>query len=158
MSRIKILSKKRVIAVLSILTAVHAIIWLSRPVKIVAIHQRNNFSDVLVLNFPLTNRGKIDWWLKNRAMLQEKYAIPKRSSYGSFTIDFLDFSEGYKESEYDRLCFEDISAEKNCIEKELVFSIDDNGKGSILLKTSTQLYKQKPDGEFVPFEFQMEVR
>ncbi|MCG8708662.1 DUF943 family protein [Brenneria sp. 4F2] len=74
-----ILSKKRVITVLSILAAVYAIIWLSRPIKIVAIHQKQSFSHVLVLNFPLTNRGKIDWWLKNQAMLQEQYAIPKRS-------------------------------------------------------------------------------
>ncbi|MFE8102344.1 DUF943 family protein [Brenneria goodwinii] len=154
----KILSKKRVAAVVAVLAVVYSIIWLSRPVKIVAIHQRSDFSDVLVLNFPLTDRGKIDWWLKNREMLKEKYAIPKRSSYGSFTITFWDFSEGYKESEYDRLCFKDMSAEKNCIEKQLLFSVDDNGKGSILLKTSTQLYKQEPDGEIVPFDFQMEVR
>ncbi|MDX5628454.1 MULTISPECIES: DUF943 family protein [unclassified Brenneria] len=154
----KILSKKRVVAVLAVLAAVYGIIWLSRPVKIVAIHQRNNFSDVLVLNFPLTNRGKIDWWLKNKDMLKEKYAIPKRSFYGSFTIAFLDFSEGYKKSDYDRLCFEDMQTEKNCIEKQLVFSVDDNGKGSILIETSSQLYKQQSDGEIVPYEFHIQVR
>ncbi|MDX5628283.1 MULTISPECIES: DUF943 family protein [unclassified Brenneria] len=152
------LSKKRVVAVLSVLDAVYGIIWLSRPVKIVAIHQRNNFSDVLVLNFPLTNRGKIDWWLKNKDMLQEQYAIPKYSSYGSFTINFWDFSKGYKESDYDRLCFEDMSVEKNCIEKQLLFSINDNGAGSILIETSNQLYKQQPDGEIVPYEFHIQVR
>ncbi|QTF09927.1 DUF943 family protein [Brenneria izadpanahii] len=155
----RILSKKRVAAVLALLAVVYGIIWLSRPVKIVAIHQRSDFSHVLVLNFPLTNRGKVDWWLKNREMLQEKYAIPKRSSYGSFTITFWDFGEGYKEAgKYDRRCFEDMQTEKNCVEKPPLFSIDDNGKGSILLKTSTQLYKQEPDGKIVPFDFQMEVR
>ncbi|MCG8709866.1 DUF943 family protein [Brenneria sp. 4F2] len=148
----KILSKKRVIAVLAVLAVVYGIIWLSRPVKIVAIHQKQHFSHVLVLNFPLTNRGKIDWWLKNREMLQEKYAIPKRSSYGSFTITFWDFGEGYKESEYDRRCFEDMQTEKNCIEKQLVFAIDDNGKGDITLKTPSQWYKQQPDGKIVPYE------
>ncbi|MDX5628458.1 MULTISPECIES: DUF943 family protein [unclassified Brenneria] len=154
----KILSKRRVIAVLSILAAIYGIIWLSRPVKIVAIHQMQHFSDVLVLNFPLTNRGKIDWWLKNGAMLEEKYAIPKRSSYGSFTITFWDFSEGYKESEYDRLCFEDMQTEKNCIEKPPLFSINDNGRGDITFKTSSQLYEQLPDGKIVPYESQMKVR
>ncbi|MDX5628459.1 MULTISPECIES: DUF943 family protein [unclassified Brenneria] len=155
----KILSKKRVVAVLSILAAIYSIIWLSRPVKIVAIHQRSDFSDVLVLNFPLTNRGKIDWWLKNRAMLKEKYAIPKRSSYGSFTITFWDFSEGYKEEgKYDRRCFEDMPTEKNCVEKPPLFSIDDNGRDDITFKTSSQLYEQLPGGKIVPYESQMEVR
>ncbi|MDX5628284.1 MULTISPECIES: DUF943 family protein [unclassified Brenneria] len=153
----KILSKKRVIAVLSILTAVYGIIWLSRPVKIVAIHQRNNFSDVLVLNFPLTNRGKIDWWLKHKDMLKEQYAIPKRSSYGSFNITFWDFGEGYKEGEYDRLCFEDMPAQKNCIEKQRFFSIHDNGRGDITFKTSSQLYKQQPDGKIVPVESRVRI-
>nr|WP_246494586.1 DUF943 family protein [Brenneria izadpanahii] len=148
----KILSRKRMAAVLTVLAAVYGIIWLSRPVKIVAIHQRSDFSHVLVLNFPLTNRGKIDWWLKNREMLQEKYAIPKRSSYGSFNITFWDFGEGYKENEYDRLCFEDMQTEKNCIEKQLVFAIDDNGKGDITLKTPSQWYIQQPDGKIVPYE------
>ncbi|MFE8102138.1 DUF943 family protein [Brenneria goodwinii] len=151
MGVMKILSKKRVAAVLAVLAAVYGIIWLSRPVRIVAIHQRNNFSHVLVLNFPLTDQGKIDWWLKNRAMLKEKYAIPKRSSYGSFNITFWNFSEGYKESEYDRLCFEDMPAEKNCIEKQRFFSIHDNGRGDITLKTPSQLYEQQSDGKIVPY-------
>ncbi|WP_246494600.1 DUF943 family protein [Brenneria izadpanahii] len=153
-----ILSKKHVAAVLAVLAVIYGIIWLFRPVKIVAIHQHNDSSYVLVLNFPLTSRGKIDWWLKNREMLQEKYAIPKRSSYGSFTIAFLDFSEGYKESEYDRLCFEDMPSEKNCIEKQLVFSVDDNGKGFVFIQTLNGTYEQLPDGEIVPYEFHIEVR
>ncbi|MDX5628456.1 MULTISPECIES: DUF943 family protein [unclassified Brenneria] len=154
----KILSKKRVIAVLSVLGAVYGIIWLCRPVKIVAIHQMQHFSDVLVLNFPLTNRGKIDWWLKNKDMLQEQYAIPKRSSYGSFNITFWDFGEGYKESDYDRLCFEDRPVEKNCIEKQLVFSVNDNGKGFVFIKTLNGTYEQMPDGNIVPYEFHIQVR
>ncbi|QTF10152.1 DUF943 family protein [Brenneria izadpanahii] len=150
---------KRVITVLTVLAAVYGIIWLSRPVKIVAVHQMQHFSDVLVLNFPLTNRGKIDWWLKNREMLQEKYAIPKRSSYGSFSITFWDFGEGYKEAgKYDRRCFEDMQTEKNCIEKPPLFSVDDNGRGDITLKTSSQLYEQQPDGYIVPYESHMEVK
>ncbi|MDX5628455.1 MULTISPECIES: DUF943 family protein [unclassified Brenneria] len=153
----KILSKKPVVAVLSVLGAVYGIIWLCRPVKIVAIHQMQHFSDVLVLNFPLTNRGKIDWWLKNQAMLQEQYAIPKRSSYGSFNITFWDFGEGYKESDYDRLCFEDRPVEKNCIEKQLLFSINDNGAGSITLRTSNQRYRLQPDGEIVPYESRVDI-
>ncbi|WP_390215181.1 DUF943 family protein [Brenneria goodwinii] len=141
------------IAVLAVLTAVYGIIGLARPVKIVAVHQKQHFSHVPVLNFPLTDRGKIDWWLKNREMLKEKYAIPKRSSYGSFTITFWDFGEGYKEAgKYYRRCFEDMQTKKNCVEKQLLFSINDNGAGSITLRTSNQRYRLQPDGEIVPYE------
>ncbi|EIR87473.1 hypothetical protein YPPY46_4383, partial [Yersinia pestis PY-46] len=37
--------------------------WLSlRPVEIVAIHKDGNFSAVLVRDFPVTDKGKINWW------------------------------------------------------------------------------------------------
>lgn len=35
-----------------------------RPVEIVNVHGTGNFSDILVKNFPITDRGKINWWLK----------------------------------------------------------------------------------------------
>ena len=48
-------------------------IWLClRPVEIVAVHQENNYSDVLVRSFPPTDKGKISWWLENKNMLKEK--------------------------------------------------------------------------------------
>ncbi|CAI2022284.1 Enterobacterial putative membrane protein (DUF943) [Serratia plymuthica] len=94
-------------------------IWLSkRTVEIVDIHQRNNYSDVLVTNFPFTDKGKINWWLKNKGILKEKYNIPKPASDGFYTVIFLDFGEGYQEEDkYDRLCFEDMKTQKNCIDK-----------------------------------------
>ncbi|MBT0728184.1 DUF943 family protein [Rosenbergiella australiborealis] len=101
-------------------------IWLClRPVKIVAVNQENNYSDVLVRSFPPTDKGKIDWWLKNKDILKEKYDIPKSSSSGYFTVVFWDFGDGYKEEgKYDRLCFDDMNTKVNCIEKDAVFSVD----------------------------------
>jgi Enterobacterial putative membrane protein (DUF943) len=52
-------------------------LWLSlRAVEVVAVHHRNNYSDVLVKSFPLTDKGKINWWLKNKIKLKEKYNVP----------------------------------------------------------------------------------
>ncbi|MDU5783425.1 MAG: DUF943 family protein [Pantoea sp.] len=101
-------------------------IWLClRPVDIVAVHQENNYSDVLVRSFPPTDKGKIAWWLKNKDMLKEKYDIPKPSSSGYFTVVFWDFGDGYKEEgKYDRLCFKDMKPPINCIEKDAIFSVD----------------------------------
>ncbi|WP_337587795.1 DUF943 family protein, partial [Yersinia wautersii] len=40
------------------------VFWLLlHPVEIVSVHQRNDYSDVLVRNFPLTDKSKINWWL-----------------------------------------------------------------------------------------------
>lgn len=33
--------------------------WSQRPVEIIAVHQKNNYSDILVKNFPFTDKQKI---------------------------------------------------------------------------------------------------
>ncbi|MTD39314.1 DUF943 family protein, partial [Erwinia sp. CPCC 100877] len=79
--------KKITILLLAGLALLICWIWLClRPVEIVAVHDNGNHSYVLVRNFPLTNKGKINWWLKNKDMLKEKYNIPKPASYGSWTV------------------------------------------------------------------------
>jgi len=112
-----------------------------QPVEIVGVHHRNNYSSVLVRDFPVTNHGKIDWWFKNKDMLKEKYDIPKSAGYGNFTVIVWDFAKGYlEEGKYDRLCFDEIKTTANCIEKSslarisyseregLSFVVDDNGE------------------------------
>ncbi|MCP1438925.1 hypothetical protein J3D56_002361 [Erwinia persicina] len=101
-------------------------LWLSlRPVEVIAVHDNGNHSYVLVRNFPQTDMGKINWWLKNKDTLKEKYNIPNPSSSGYFTVIFWNFGEGYKEEgKYDRLCFDDMKIKINCIEKDAVFSVD----------------------------------
>lgn len=100
--------------------------FLRHPVEIVDIHQRNKYSDVLVRNFPFTDKGKIKWWLKNKGMLKEKYNIPNLTQDGLFSVTFWDFGEGYKEDKYDRRCFDDMKTNKNCIEKNIIFTIEND--------------------------------
>lgn len=58
-------------------------------------------------------------------MLRVKYKIPKPATYGSYTIIFWLFGEGYKEEgKYDRLCFDDMPPPKRCIEKEAIFAVE----------------------------------
>ncbi|WP_016677335.1 DUF943 family protein, partial [Yersinia pestis] len=82
-------NKKFSLLSLLLISALIYFLWMEfKPVKIIAVHQRNNYSDILVENFPITDSGKIAWWIKNKSMLAEKYKIPKPASYGSFTIIF----------------------------------------------------------------------
>ncbi|MEI2265555.1 DUF943 family protein [Erwinia sp. CGal63] len=127
------------------------LLWLSwRPVEIVAVHQRDHFSDVLVKSFPVTDRGKITWWLENKERLKASYHIPKPASYGGYTITFWLFGEGYKErGKYDRLCFDDMQREKNCIEKEAVFAVRHYNSKKTYFIVFDGRYLLKDNGEIV---------
>ncbi|MBS0975634.1 DUF943 family protein [Serratia rubidaea] len=142
-----------------LLTACVSIVYISwlflRPVEIVAVHQRNNFSAVLVKNFPLTDQGKISWWMKNKDRLKERYGVPIPVTNGSFYITFWLFGDGYKEEgKYDRLCFDDMDTKFNCIEKDAVFSVNNDSRNRIHFTTySGDDYLLKDNGEVVSYEY-----
>jgi len=129
------------------------LIWFfQRPVEIIDVHNDGNYSSILVKNFPLTDKGKIKWWLKNQDSLKIRYNIPKPATYGSFTIIFWDFSNGYKkDSKYDMLCFEDMNTKKNCIDKKNLFKVTRNkfDEKNILFITYEGRYKLKDNGDIV---------
>ncbi|SCC68916.1 DUF943 family protein [Kosakonia oryziphila] len=132
-------------------TLIGYFLWLSlHPVKIIAVHQSNNYSDILVENFPVTDKGKIKWWLKNKTKLKEKYRIPVPSADGFFSITFWNFAAGYKEEEkYDRLCFNDMHTKKNCIEKDAVFTVERSNNTGILFTVYDGTYHLKNNGEII---------
>ncbi|MEI2628858.1 DUF943 family protein [Erwinia aphidicola] len=119
-----------------------------RPVEIVAIHQDAQFSDVLVKHFPLTERGKIDWWLANKDTLKKRYNFPKPDKKGNFSVVFWDFGDGYmEERKYDRRCFLDMKPPINCIEKNKEFTVE-TGRGSdMLFGVYDGIYRLKANGE-----------
>lgn len=145
-------SKKAILAVLLGGTGILAYgLWLSlRPVEIIAVHQDGNFSDVLVKNFPFTDKGKISWWIKNNNMLKAKYNIPKPEKEGNFTVIFWIFGKGYQQTDgYDRLCFDDVPLPLNCIDKRRVFSVNHSRNMGISLNTSSRIYRMKENGGII---------
>jgi len=126
-------------------------IWLSlRSVEIVAVHQRNNYSDVLVKNFPLTEQGNIDWWLKNKKMLKDIYNIPRPAQDGFFTVIFWDFGEGYKQTDgYDRLCFEDMPPPINCVDKNSLIMVSNSKNTGIYFIVDSGTYRINNLGKIV---------
>ncbi|NIF49794.1 DUF943 family protein [Enterobacter sp. Ap-1006] len=124
------------------------LLWQSfRPVEIVAVHQRNTYSSVLVKNFPFTKKGKINWWLENKDMLKARYDIPRPASYGGYTIIFWIFGEGYKEEgKYDRLCFDDMKTKINCIDKDSVFRISNSKNRGLTFTFDDGIYRLEGNG------------
>ncbi|BCQ33959.1 hypothetical protein ERHA53_13020 [Erwinia rhapontici] len=117
--------KKRKFMVLIIMIIGGYILWLwCRPVKIIAVHQSDSYSIVLIKNYPFTDAGKMEWWLKNKEMVKETYNIPKLDKQGRYHVILWDFDDGYKElGKYDRLCFEDMKPPVNCVDKNSLMII-----------------------------------
>jgi len=146
----KLKSRKTLNAIiLAMVVGAFYFLWVFlRPVEIVAIHQDAQFSDVLVKHFPLTERGKIDWWLANKDTLKKRYNFPKPDKKGNFSVVFWDFGDGYmEEGKYDRRCFLDMKPPINCIEKNKEFTVE-TGRGSdMLFGVYDGIYRLKANGE-----------
>lgn len=125
--------------------------WLaSRPVEIIAVYQEDNFSEVLVKSFPFTDKAKINWWLENKDSLKIKYNIPAPSASGNYYVNFWDFGDGYNEQgKYDRRCFDDMNTVKNCIDKNAVFSVENNRKKETLFTVYDGRYLMEKNGKII---------
>jgi len=130
-------------------------LWLSlRSVEIVAVHQEGSHSSVLVKSFPLTDKGKIKWWFKNKEMLKDKYHIPTPDADGAFTVVFWYFGDGYKEEgKYDRRCFEDMKTQANCIDKDKAFTVWNNLSNVISFGVNDGEYRINDKGEMIKTEY-----
>lgn len=130
------------------------LLWLLlQPVKIVDVHKDGDISHILVKSFPLTDKGKINWWLENEKTIKIHYNVPQSESQKSFTVIFWDFGNGYKEkgdeSKDDRFCFSDLLPPKNCIDKSKLFYISSGKDTGISFVTDHAIYRIKKDGELV---------
>lgn len=128
--------------------------WLSLPsAEIIAVHEKGNHSYILVKKFPFTDKGKINWWMKNKSILKDRYKTPKPDTDGFFTVIFWDFGDGYKEEgKYDRLCFNDMKPPINCIEKNKVFSVSNSRNMGLSFTTNNSIYRIKKSGEILKDE------
>ncbi|AGB81756.1 DUF943 family protein [Serratia rubidaea] len=141
---------RNIILIIGCIFLAYAIWLLLRPVRIVAVHEDGHFSSVLVKSFPFSTKGKIDWWLQNKDMLKERYDIPKPASYGNFSVSFWLFGDGYKEEgKYDRLCFDDMKTNINCIEKDIVFSVSKSKNLGVVFIVDNGIYRIDKNGRIV---------
>ncbi|QCR38401.1 DUF943 family protein [Nissabacter sp. SGAir0207] len=90
------------------------------PVEIVAVHDGDI---ILVRHFPHLKSRQIAWWKANKAMIKAKYGIPHKSKDGYYSVNIMDFVEGYRidretDEDSDLLCFDDMPVAARCIEKK----------------------------------------
>ncbi|WP_297200815.1 DUF943 family protein [uncultured Pluralibacter sp.] len=126
----------------SILSAV-LIYRRSLPVQVMAIYQDNNFTDILVKDFPLSEHGKREWWGTNKDKMEKEFDFPKKDAQGRYRIIIWSFGDGYKKmpnhdnrlstETSDLLCFETLKKEANCIDKKRLMTIEKNLNGPELI-------------------------
>ncbi|WP_160286609.1 DUF943 family protein [Pseudomonas knackmussii] len=137
----------------AVLLGVSWIFWVSQSVRINNVHARNSYSDVLVQNFPLTDRVKIDWWLANQRFLKEEYNIPQSYYDGSFNILFWAWDGVYcvdhgTDEDSDLLCFEDMQTKANCIVKsDVPLEVARLSDGSYRFYIGKRRYSQAKEGD-----------
>ena len=134
------------LAAVTVVATAYLLLQQSRPVHIVDIHQDSHFSHILVTHLPLTDRGKIAWWLRNRQAIQQKYHIPIPDHDGSYSIMIWIFGEGYKqEDDQDRFCFEDMKTSFRCIEKNGPIYINNSRNRGLIIETDGRDYRIEAD-------------
>lgn len=81
--------------------------------------------DIAVDHMPLTEWGRIHWYLEHKTELKSTYHIPETSSY---SIVFWEVGSGFidinKSGNGDLVCFNKIDESANCLEKNLLLVVD----------------------------------
>jgi hypothetical protein len=111
------------LSLISLLSALAYGVWRGlQPVQIDAVHKGKYSSDILVSNFPLTDRGRIEWWENNKAQLMTDYGVPEPNEEGYVSVMFWAWDGVYRVygsvyGDSDLFCFEDKPEEARCIIK-----------------------------------------
>ncbi|WP_210453577.1 DUF943 family protein [Pantoea ananatis] len=124
-------------------------IWIAiRPAKIVRVDN----GAVFVEHLPMTTEGKLNWWLKNKDSLQNKYHIINTPD--NFTVIIMNFG-GYEKlptgtrdgSIDDYTCFDDTNGEhKKCVYNSIALVVRGSAGGKEFINIGDKTYIQTSDG------------
>jgi hypothetical protein len=85
----------------------------------------NDFYDIVVDHMPLSEWGRIKWYLEHKTELKTKYHIPTSSSYHIYFWDIGDgFIDGNKSGDGDLICINKTASGIDCLEKNLLLRVD----------------------------------
>ncbi|MDE8558852.1 DUF943 family protein [Pantoea vagans] len=143
------------ITVLTILIFFY-VIFFNSP-KILAVHGSDSVKELLVKYMPYTDSDKIKWW--------DNTGVKTISSRETYNVSIWNFDGKYEklapknsgafpnqDTDY-LLCFDDIKAEKNCIDKSSwLMDITKTKDGYTYYRLEDVSYYRKPSGELVKGE------
>lgn len=101
-------------------------LWTLRKVNVLYIDSyKDVMLDMVVDHLPLTDKGRIEWFLENKNQLQKNHP---EFNQNTVEIIFLGIGEGFmslRENPHeDLLCYDSLKQEKNCIEKDVLMVVD----------------------------------
>ncbi|WP_312121160.1 DUF943 family protein [Kosakonia cowanii] len=121
-------------------------VFITVPVKIIAIHKDNYAPVVVVDRLPLSDAKKITWWRdesKNILANEDDAQIHNRA----LNYYIYRFGEGYQESgKEDRLCFDDMKEPKNCLDKDILMIVRYRKNGDIQFDIDDDAYILRQSG------------
>ncbi len=104
-------------------------LWTLRTVTVFYVSAKKG-NNIVVDHLPLTDRDRIHWFREHKQEFKEKYNL-----YHMFDrkIYIWDIGNGFTNNQLsphaDLYCFDEMNAEKNCIEKNLLFVAETNSDG-----------------------------
>lgn len=133
--------KIKLFVIATLLFVISLLLSLREP-EVILVHQGDEFTDIVVNKFPLTQRGRVKWWEDNQLYFKEKYGIPKADEFGHYHIFIFDIGDGFKKnseadsiwfsfSTTDLICFDEIKSEDRCIEKNILMRVTSKRVGEI---------------------------
>lgn len=131
---------KYLLFTLALLAIIISCLNLPRKGEIMAADRELNFSNVAVKHFPITDKGKVDWWQDHKKILKEKFNIPVPAKNGDWYISVWDYGDGFKAKPngdvrifnadtQDMMCFDNDNSK--CIDKDLLMRVESARDGSV---------------------------
>ncbi|UWS28639.1 DUF943 family protein [Erwinia pyrifoliae] len=120
-----------------------------RPANIIRVEH----SVIFVEHFPITKKGKLNWWLENKENLGNEYHIFEAKN--NFTVVVMNFG-GYEKlpqgtrdgSTDDYTCFDDAK-NKKCIYNDIAIVIRGSINGKMFINTGGKTYIQTAEGKVI---------
>ena len=124
----KRLFKKIILFVLIFFGFIYWLYILVMPVKIISFVREGSRIYLFVEHFPVTNKGRIAWWLDNKELLIEKYDVPFIGSKYPWSVLIGEAGDGFqflqhRASDNDLICFDSLKPGAHCAEKKWLLRI-----------------------------------
>lgn len=143
------------IAALAILAFFY--VFLFNSPKVLAVHGSDSVKELLVKNMPYTDSDKIKWWDNTGDKIissPQTYYVSLWKFDGKYQKLAPKNSGLFPDHDTDYLlCFDDIKAEENCIDKSnWIMDVIKSKDGYISYRLDGESYYRKPSGELVKGE------